>query len=237
MIENRITPLKAILIFLAATVYFFMLLFILLPFLKSNLSINPVLYWFITGYVLFIPLFLYALFMVGQEGNKGINQILLALNIKSFKKKDWAYSVAGLVLAFLATGLVFGISILLQKYFGVKPLATTPWFMEMQPFQGTEKLLILIWLLMFFFNIVGEEILWRGYIQSRLQGKYSWQLCLMLWLLFHLPFGVDLMIMAIPVIVIIPYAFHKTKNTLVGIFIHGIYNGPIFIAIALGLIK
>ena len=109
--------------------------------------------------------------------------------------------------------------------------------MEMKPFQGIEKLFLFIWLPMFFFNIVGEEILWRGYIQTRLSAKYSWLLCSLLWMIFHLPFGIDLIIMLIPVIIIIPYAFYKTQNTLVGIFIHGIYNGPLFVAVALGLIK
>jgi hypothetical protein len=88
MTEKRITSIKATLIFIVSTAYFFLLLFTLLPFLKSNLSINPALYWFITGYFLFIPLFVYALIMVKYEGNKGIKQILLALNIKPFTKKD-----------------------------------------------------------------------------------------------------------------------------------------------------
>lgn len=237
MTKKRITPIKATLIFIVSTAYFFLLLFTLLPFLKSNLSINPALYWFITGYFIFIPLFVYALMMVKYEGNKGIKQILLSLNIKPFTKKDWSYSVVGLLLVFIFTGLVFGISFLLNKYFSIRLLTTTPWFMEMHPFQGIEKLLLLIWLPMFFFNIVGEEFLWRGYIQNRLQGKYSWLLCSLLWLLFHLPFGIDLMIMLVPVIIIIPYAFYKTQNTLVGIFIHGIYNGPLFVAVASGLIK
>ena len=116
-------------------------------------------------------------------------------------------------------------------------LSTTPWFMEMHPFQGTEKLLLLVWLPMFFFNIVGEEILWRGYIQTRLEVKNTWIICSLLWMIFHLPFGIDLMIMLIPVILIIPYVYSKTKNTLTGVFIHGIYNGPIFILVALGIIK
>ena len=237
MTKKRITPIKATLIFIVSTAYFFLLLFTLLPFLKSNLSINPALYWFITGYFIFIPLFVYALMMVKYEGNKGIKQILPALNIKSFTKKDRAYSVVGLLFVFIFTGLIFCVSFLLNKYFSIRLLTTTPWFMEMHPFQGIEKLLLLIWLPMFFFNIVGEEFLWRGYIQNRLQGKYSWLLCSLLWLLFHLPFGIDLMIMLVPVIIIIPYAFYKTQNTLVGIFIHGIYNGPLFVAVALGLIK
>jgi membrane protease YdiL (CAAX protease family) len=134
------------------------------------------------------------------------------------------------------TGLIFFASTLLNKYFGVRLLTTTPWFMEITPFSGIEKLLLLAWLPMFFFNIFGEEMLWRGYIQNRLRGKYSWLFCSLLWMIFHLPFGMDLMIMLIPVIVIIPYVFYKTQNTLVGVFIHGLYNGPVFILVAIGLV-
>ena len=237
MNERTVTPLKAIITFAVFTGYFFLLLFTLLPFLKSNFSLNPALYWFITGYFIFIPLFAYALRLAKAEGNKGIKQIMLALNVKPFSKKDWVFSIVGLLLVFVFTGFVFGISFLLNKYFGFRELTTTPWFMEMHPFQGVEKLLLLVWLPMFLLNIIGEEILWRGYIQARLQSKYAWVLCSLLWLCFHLPFGLDLIIMLIPIIIIIPYAFHKTKNTLVGIFIHGIYNGPLFVAVALGLLK
>jgi membrane protease YdiL (CAAX protease family) len=237
MIQSKISPVKAIVIFTIFTVYFFLLLFTLLPFLKSNYSINPAIYWFITGYFLFIPLFVLAFLMVRFEGNYGLKEMISALNIKPFSKKDWKYSIIGLFLVFAFTGLIFGISFLLNKFFGIRPLTTTPWFMEMHPFQGIEKLLLLIWLPMFFFNIVGEEILWRGYIQTRLQGKYSWPLCSSLWLLFHLPFGFDLIIMLIPIIIIIPYIFNKTNNSLTGIFIHGIYNGPLFVLVALGVIK
>ena len=237
MTENIITPLKATLIFFISTLYFILLLLLLLPLLKSHLSVNPALFWFITGYCLFTPLLAYALITARQEGNKGIKQILLSLNIKTLTKTDLKYSVIGLFVVFISTGFIFGISILLNKYFKFRPLTTTPWFMEIHTFQGSDIFLLLIWLPMFFLNIFGEELLWRGYIQSRLQGKYSWLLCSVLWLLFHLPFGMDLMIMLLPVIIIIPYAFYKTQNTLVGVFIHGIYNGPIFVAVALGWIK
>ena len=237
MTQKLITPLKASAIFIAFTAYFFVLLFTFLPFLKSNFPINPALYWFLTGYCLFIPIFVASVLLAKAEGNKGLQQIKSALNLKTFSKKDWEYSVTGLLLVFVFTGLIFGVSFFLNKYLGVRMLTTTPWFMEMHPFQGIEKLLLLIWLPMFFFNIVGEELLWRGYIQTRLKNKYSWILCSLLWLLFHLPFGTDLMVMLIPVIIIIPYSFYKTNNSLVGIFIHGVYNGPLFIAVALGLIK
>jgi membrane protease YdiL (CAAX protease family) len=237
MVKKPIRPIKAVAIFLVATAYFFLLLFTLFPFLKSSFSVNPALYWFVTGYFLFIPLFAYALIVAGAEGNHGIRQILLSLNIRSFTKKEWAYSVIGLVIVFATSGLLFWVSSLMSARLGFGPLKTTPWFMEMEPFQGAERLLLLVWFPMFFFNVAGEELLWRGYIQTRLEGRYAWLLCSFLWLIFHLPFGLGIIVLALPAIVIIPYAFHKTHNTLVGIFIHGLYNGPIFMAIALGLIE
>lgn len=237
MQNKTITHTKATGIFIGFTVYFFILLFTLLPYLKNNFLLNSALYWFITGYFLFIPLFLFAILAVKKEGNITIKNILQALNIRRLTKVDLIYSVAGLLLVFICTGIIFAVSFLLNKYFGIGMLSTTPWFMEMHPFQGSDKLLLLVWLPMFFFNIVGEEILWRGYIQTRLNGKYAWLFCSFLWLIFHLPFGIDLMIMLIPVIVIIPYVYSKTKNTVTGIFIHGIYNGPLFVMVSLGLIK
>jgi membrane protease YdiL (CAAX protease family) len=125
---------------------------------------------------------------------------------------------------------------LLNRWFGIPMLSTTPWFMEMRPFRGGEKLLLLAWLPMFFFNIAGEELLWRGYLQSRLPGPGAWMLCSVLWLVFHLPFGPGLMVLLVPVIVIIPFCFQRTGNALVGVFIHGMFNGPMFVAIALGAV-
>jgi membrane protease YdiL (CAAX protease family) len=234
--KQQTTLLKASVIFGIATAYFFLLLYTLLPFLKSTFSFNSTIYWFIIGYFLFIPLFVSAVAMAKKEGNKKYNQILQSLNIKQFSKKDWNYAILGLISVFIITGFIFLCSILLNKYFGVRLLTTTPWFIEITFFVGIEKLLLLAWLPMFFFNILGEEMLWRGYIQSRLKGKYSWLFCSLLWMIFHLPFGIDLVLILMPVIIIIPYIFYKTQNTLVGVFIHGVYNGPLFVLVALGLI-
>jgi len=236
--KKQLSNLNAAAIFGASTLYFYFLLYTLFPFLKKTFILNPALYWFITGYFLFIPLFTFAVIMVKREGNQSMSEIIKALNIRRFDKSDWRIAIISTVLIFVFTGIIFGSNMLLTNYFGVRPLSTTPWFMEgMTPFVGMEKLLLLVWLPMFFFNIVGEEILWRGYIQNRMKGKYAWVVCSLLWAMFHLPFGIDLIIMALPALIIIPYVFHKRNNTLVSIFIHGVYNGPIFVMISLGLIK
>ncbi len=233
--KKELTPVKAAAIFIIFTAYFYFLLFTLLPFLKANFTLNPALYWFITGYFLFAPLLLFAVGRAWAEGNRGFGEILKALQVKPFAARDWKFSILGLLLVLLLTGAIFGVSALLHRMLGWKMLSTTPWFMTMRPFAGTERLLLLAWLPMFFFNIVGEELLWRGYVQSRLSGQLAWLLCSVLWLLFHIPFGPGVMLMALPALLIIPYVFAKTRNTLTGIFIHALFNGPAFIAIALGL--
>ena len=234
--KKNITPAKAASLFIGFTLYFYLLLFTLLPWLKSAFPLNPALYWFITGYFLFVPVFMCALALTAREGNRGVREVLGSLGVRHFTGKEWAYAASGLMACFVLTGLVFGASFALSRWLGTRPITTTPWFMEMSPFHGPERLLLLAWLPMFFFNVAGEELLWRGYIQSRLPARY-WPLCSLLWLVFHLPFGPDLLIMLLPIIVIVPYVFHKTGNTLTGVFIHGLYNGPVFVAIALGAMQ
>lgn len=236
MPPREIPRTRAALVFVAFVAYFYLLLFTLRPFLMAHFILNPALYWFVTGYFLFIPLFLFAVRGAVVEGNRSPATILAALRVRPLTKRDWRYALGGLLLAFALSGLVFAAAFLLNRRFGVPMLSTTPWFMEMQPFRGGEKLLLLAWLPMFFFNIAGEELLWRGYLQSRLRGRGVWPLCSALWLLFHLPFGPGLMILLVPVIVIIPCCFQRTGNALVGVFIHGLFNGPLFVAIALGAV-
>ncbi len=237
MPEHRISVMKGMYIFLAFTAYFFLLLITLLPVLKYYFPMNPALYWFITGFFLFIPIFACAIALARVEGNATAKEIMTALCLKPFSKKDWAYSIGGLLLLFLLSGLIFGASAIAERYLGTRPLSTTPWFMDFKPFQGNEKLLLLIWIPMFFFNIVGEELLWRGFIQARLRGRNAWMLCSLLWMLFHMPFGIDMMILLVPIVIIVPYVFHRTGNTLTGIFIHGLYNGPVFLLLSLGVMK
>ena len=42
--------------------------------------------------------------------------------------------------------------------------------------------------------------------------------------------------MLLPLLYIEPYVVQKTQNTWTGVFLHGVINGPSFIAIALGII-
>lgn len=56
------------------------------------------------------------------------------------------------------------------------------------------------------------------------------------WSLFHITFGWQLLLTLIPLIFILSWTVQKTKNSWVGVIIHGGLNGPTFLAISFGLI-
>ncbi|MBN1898702.1 MAG: CPBP family intramembrane metalloprotease, partial [Spirochaetes bacterium] len=92
---------------------------------------------------------------------------------------------------------------------------------------------------LFFFNIMGEELFWRGYIFPRQELAFkekTWIIQGLLWTMFHIPFGWKLLVTVIPMIFIITYIVQKRKNTWVSIALHAIINGPAFIMISLGVI-
>jgi len=231
----------SIIIFLIPSVYFLFVAYLIIPFFNNKLMIHPALSWFIGGSMVFVPLFITALVLVYLDHKTlNFNFILERLRIKKITKNDLIYIFSGLMLIFILTGLIMFISKILNIYFKIPPIKTSPPFMEFDPLRGNERYYLSVWLFMFFFNITGEEILWRGYILPRQEIEHknlSWVINSILWLAFHACFGPGLIILLLPIIIIQPYIAYKTKNTVNGMLIHALLNGPMFIMIALGIIK
>lgn len=232
---------KSIVLFALPSAYFIALTKWFTPFLHENLGLHPSLSWYITGLLVFVPLFVSALLFVKREtGILNLEILLRRLRLKKLTKKDVTWTLCATLLSFAAMGLVWWISTLLTQYLSVSPLQTTPNFMSSQPLEGFQKLYLLIWLPMFFFNIVGEQMLWHGYILPRQElthGKSAWLVNAFCWLLFHICFGSDLIFLLLPLLLIVPYTIQKTKNTTTGLIVHAIVNGPMAVVIALGFFK
>jgi len=218
---------------------FFVVCRVLIPLLHQNYGLHPALSWFIGGLITFVPLFITSIFLVRKDGFVSRNEMYQRFRLRKMSGRDWKFALGGLLLIFVSTGLIMGISKLLYLKFGIHEIETTPSFMKFEPFQGNERLLLLVWLVMFFFNIFGEELMWRGYILPRQEislGNKAWIFNAMLWFVFHIAFGIDLLILLVPILIILPYAVQKTGNTLVGIWIHALMNGPMFVLVSLGII-
>jgi membrane protease YdiL (CAAX protease family) len=138
----------------------------------------------------------------------------------------------------ILSGILYGGAFVLHKLFGVPMLNTDVWFMRVPELTTAGKIATLsVWLPMFCLNIFGEEFLWRGYIQTRLKDRHLWVMTSFLWWLLHAPFGIGFLILLIPIVIIIPYNFEKRKNALIGCVIHGLFNGPAFVMMVLGVMK
>jgi len=233
---NRIKPLSAagsLAYFGIPAVFFFLITKFLTPALILK-GIHPALSWFISGSLVFIPLFLLAVFLTKKDGYPDLWQ---RLNLKKMTLRDTIWAFSSLVIILLLTGLIMLISEFFYRNSGYNLLKTTPDFIQFSTLKGKEQYYLFAWLIMFFFNISGEELLWRGYLLPRQEVKspgYGWIMNSALWIIFHFCFGTDLMIILLPCLIILPYAVYKTGNTWVGIIIHALYNGPIFLLITTG---
>ncbi|MGC6175821.1 CPBP family glutamic-type intramembrane protease [Lacrimispora sp. 38-1] len=232
---------KSILFFALPSTYFFIMTRFFTPFLNQSLKLHPSLSWYVTGIFVFVPLFIMANLLVKHEnGRLDFKTLLQRLRFKKLTWEDIKWTLGATLLSFIAMGIIWGISNFLTFHFSVSALQTTPGFMSSQPLEGMERLYLLVWMLMFFFNIVGEQMLWHGYILPRQElthGKWAWFVNACCWLLFHLCFGIDLIILLLPLLFIIPFTIQRTKNTTTGLIVHAIVNGPMAVLIALGFIK
>lgn len=85
-------------------------------------------------------------------------------------------------------------------------------------------------LVLFFFNIFGEELYWRGTLLPRqipVHGDKTWLVHGLLWNLFHLPVYPWYLVFGLPITLALSYVAQRTGNTWVPILLHGLVNLPL----------
>jgi len=242
---NDIKPIglsESLVLFGIPATVFFIIIRILMPYMETATSLHPLIIWFICGgLLLFAPLLILAIILYKHD-YQTINKETFVERFRLYplNKKDWGWVAISIGVILIFTLLIIVAWNLLANYFGFRELSMANPIMQFNPLEGKELFLLLAWLPLFFFNIFGEELLWRGYIlpgQELVFGEYAWLLNSVLWLLFHFCFGIDFIIILIPTLLVIPYIVYKRKNTYIGIILHAFVNGPAFILVALGVIN
>jgi membrane protease YdiL (CAAX protease family) len=91
-----------------------------------------------------------------------------------------------------------------------------------------------LFLLLYFLNVVGEEVLWRGYLWPRQElthGKYTWIVHGLLWTSFHL-FAPYNAVMVLPGALFMSYITQRYQNNTIFLISHATLNGiPLIILI------
>jgi membrane protease YdiL (CAAX protease family) len=88
-------------------------------------------------------------------------------------------------------------------------------------------LLLPLFLFYYFFNVVGEEFLWRGYLfprQEKQHGKYTWIIHGLLWTFFHI-FAPYNALMVLPGALFMSYVVQRTGNNTIFLIGHAALNG------------
>jgi membrane protease YdiL (CAAX protease family) len=227
---------QSLVIFGTAALLLFLVTHAGIDILYNASGVRKILLWFINGGLfVFAPmLFLAILFAKKQTGSDNLKQALTFLRLKPLNAKEIIASIVGLITVFILSG---ALAFVLPKI--IPNFNPQPPFLTMNPLASNEYWILLCWLPMFFFNIFGEELFWRGLLmplQENAIGKHTWWFHGLCWLVFHIPFGWNMILLLLPVFFIQSFLVWKYKNTWIGIIIHGIYNGSGFLLVAFGLI-
>ena len=223
-------------IYIPAALLMFVLTKYLIPYLSEITGQETVLFWFIIGGLgIFTPLIITGLIILKFEGYTMSKETWVGrLRFRKLTARDLLWCFAGLIAVGVFSGLIMKGLVLIIGQFDHSPA-----FMSFEPLSKGRYWLLLVWLPYWILNILGEEFLWRGVMLPRQEitfGKYTWLIHGFGWGLFHIAFGWQLLITLIPLIFIQSYIVQKTKNSWIGVIMHGGLNGPSFIAICFGLI-
>jgi membrane protease YdiL (CAAX protease family) len=97
---------------------------------------------------------------------------------------------------------------------------------------------VLLYLVAFFFNIVGEELWWRGFLLPRQElafAKSTWLLHGLLWTAFHAFKWWDLLGL-LPVCLAISFSAQRLKNNWPALIAHALFNGLSLLAVIAAVI-
>lgn len=191
-------------------------------------------YFLSVGGLVLLPMFLLALYLCGREaGSFRLVPLLRRMRVKKLTGSDWIWTVATFLFLVLTSYLVA------KVLMPVAGMDATPFFFQNMPLDADHMWLLYVWPLFFFFNIFGEEFLWRGYIQPRqelLNGKWTWLVHGLFWAGWHIPMGWDLIVAAIPIFFILPGVVQIRQNTTIAIVVHAVFGAFGFLALALGAV-
>lgn len=191
----------------------------IMPWLESN-GVRP--QYVYAGCHLILFLGLIAAAVVGylrEDPAPSWRGFLSRMRIRRMTGTDWNW-MTGAIFAF--TILYFGGVMLTDKV-----LAAIGW---VHPAFGLHPERATDWILFFgllVFNVLAEELWWRGYIQPRQElayGRKTWTWHGILWALFHMYKFWEVPAMILPAMVI-PYMAQRRKNTSPGLVMHYLVNG------------
>ena len=208
---------------------------IAIPYFDSQ-QILPieVTYFLSVGLLVLVPMFLGAIYLSRQDiGSYKLKDLLARMRIKKLSGIDLVWTVGTFIFLVLTS---FVIAKTIMPKLGMD---ATPFFFQNMPLNDDYIWVLYVWPVFFFFNIFGEECLWRGYIQPRqelLNKNWTWLVHGLFWACFHIPMGLDLIFASAPIFFLLPAIVQIRKNTTIAIIVHAVFGAFGFLALSLGMV-
>lgn len=174
------------------------------------------------------------------------------MRLRPMHRFDWLWTLSGFLVGFLGSGALMFTAPTIARLAPFAPPASLPPLLnplvakELVPkeFLGAPLAgnwtVVALYLALLFFNIVGEELWWRGYILPRQElthGRWTWVIHGVLWTLFHVPIYPWNVLVLLPTCLSLSFVAQRTRNTWPGMITHFVTNGLAMVPIVLGVIS
>lgn len=203
-----------------------------IPFL-AGIGVAPPLAWFFAGGMAFGVLLLAALLLLRREGAVSYHDVAQRARFRAIDRIDVA------LIAVIGVGTVAVTAIWAALLGALWPaFEPQPWFIRSGPLAEANQWILLVWVPMFLLNVLGEELLWHGWLlpgQERVFGRFAWIPAGLGWILFHAPFGLGTVLLFAPFLLIETYAVRRTHNLWIGVWLHAVFNAVGILATLIGL--
>ena len=129
-----------------------------IPLLEANSRLPiEIIYFLCVGGIALAPMFFGAIYLTKRDTHAATGQeVLQHMRVKKLSAQDWSWTVSAFILLCVASFLIAKV---LMPRMGFD---ATPFFFKNMPLDGDHFWILCVWPLFFFFNIFGEEFLWRG---------------------------------------------------------------------------
>lgn len=211
-----------------------------IPWFHQQFGGPAILAWFFWGKVVFAGLFFAAIAAYWREACwPTLSGFLARVRLTRPRAADVAWGVGVTLVCGLGSALIFVAWRAAANASLLPAPDLSPPFLRMEPLTSETAWLLLAWLPMFFFNIMGEELWWRGYLLRRQEAGHLRAAVLVHAIglaMFHLPLGVGVTVVLTPFLLGLPWVVMRRQNLWSSVVVHGLINGGGFAAVAAGLV-
>jgi membrane protease YdiL (CAAX protease family) len=246
---KSITLVKSVFVFIATFLPLFIGIYVCIPFLLSYRV--PFLVCYLVAFQI-TPFLLIALFFVclyRKEGNPFAWKVFIERLRLRVTVKNMLFGVLLAIFGIVTYVLLQPITLIIAR---TSLFAPPSWFapdlnplLRGQPgtFMGMslhgQVFIPILYVIGWFFNILSEELLFRGYLLPRMElrlGNKAWMVNGFCWWIWHCFWRWQL-ISLMPFVFALPFVAQKTKSTIPGIIGHGCMNLIAIVIIIINVIK